>query len=117
MDTNVSETNCRLRLQSTGIVWLHFVYCLLISEYFYAYYRLLMEIILSFHELTAAVRRFKVDVICCFVTSVPHIVDVMRQSEVTGGVLSIFINNLGQAREHAVSTATKAKNSCAMLFI
>jgi len=75
-----------------------------------------MEIILSFHELIAAVRSFKVDVICCFVTSVPHFVVVMCQSGVTGGVLSIFINNLGQAREHADSAATKAKNSCTMRF-
>lgn len=75
-----------------------------------------MEIILSFYELTAGVRHFKVDVMCCFVTSVPHIVVVMRQRGATGGVLSIFINNLGQARQHADSAATKAKNSCSMRF-
>lgn len=88
------------------------LYCLLISEYFYAYYRLFMEIIMSFHELIAGVRHFKVDVICCFVISVPHIVVVMRQAGATGRVLSIFMNNVGQARQHANSAATKAENSC-----
>ena len=117
MGTNVLETNCRLYLQSRSIVWLRLV---LSSD------RLTFLCLVStahrnnsvFPRIYSGVTRFKVDVICCFVTSVSHIVVVMRQrgGGATGGGLSIFINNMEQALQQADSAATRAKNSCTRRF-